>query len=56
MSAGIWFWLVYVLSILFGGGWYWRNQAPLQLFGPYVLIFYILFGLCGWGIWGSPIR
>src|SRR4249920_2494124 len=34
MTAGIWFWILYVISLLFGGGWYWRTPAA-QPFGPY---------------------
>ena len=56
MSAGIWFWIIYVIAVIFGGGWYWRNQAGLTTFGPFALVFFILIGLCGWGIWGAPIR
>jgi hypothetical protein len=55
MSAGIWFWIIYVIALVFGGGWYWRNPAS-QPFGPYALLFFVLIGLCGWGIWGAPIR
>ncbi len=56
MSAGIWFWIIYVVSLLVGGGWYWRNAPGLAPVAPYGLIFYVLIGLCGWGIWGAPIR
>ncbi len=56
MTAGIWFWIIYVCSLLIGGGWYWRNQTTLAAFGPYSLLFYILIGLLGWGIFGAPIR
>jgi hypothetical protein len=56
MSAAIWFWIFFVIAIVFGGGWYWRNQASLVSFGPYGLIFFILIGLLGWGIFGAPIR
>jgi hypothetical protein len=56
MTAGIWFWILYVISLVFGGGWYWRNQGPLQPFGPYALLFFVLIGLLGLGCFGSPIR
>jgi hypothetical protein len=55
MNAGIWFWIFYVISLVFGGGWYWRNPGS-QVFGPYALMFYILIGLLGWGIFGAPIK
>ena len=56
MSAGIWFWIFYVISIVFSGGWYWRNQNIVQSHGPFSLVFFILIGLLGWGVWGAPIR
>jgi len=56
MTAGIWFWLIFVLSLLTGGGWYWRNAAALQPFGPFGLIFFVLIGLLGFAVFGSPIR
>jgi hypothetical protein len=56
MTAGIWFWIFYVISIVLGGGWYWRNEASLIAFGPFGLMFYILIGLLGWGVFGAPIR
>jgi hypothetical protein len=55
MSAAIWFWLIWVFSLLFGGFWYWRTPGS-QPFGPYALVFYILTGLLGWGVFGQPIR
>jgi hypothetical protein len=56
MTAGIWFWIIYVISLIFSGGWYWRNQATLAPFGPFSLLFFILIGLLGWGVFGAPIR
>jgi hypothetical protein len=56
MTAGIWFWILYVISLVFGGGWYWRNQATLVAFGPFSVLFFFLIGLLGFGIFGSPLR
>jgi hypothetical protein len=55
MTAGIWFWILYVISIVFSGGWYWRNPAA-QPFGPFALVLMVLIGLLGWGVFGAPIR
>lgn len=52
MTAGIWFWIIYVLSFLFTGWWWWpltQERAPW-------LVMYILIGLVGWGTFGPPIR
>jgi hypothetical protein len=52
MTAGIWFWILYVISILFTGYWWWPFNAER---GPSLLV-YILIGLLGWGVFGAPIR
>jgi len=52
MTAGIWFWILYVISLLFCGySWWPFNQGH----APSLLI-YILIGLLGWGVFGAPIR
>lgn len=52
MTAGIWFWILYVISLVFTGFWNWPlNQGH----APWLLI-YILLGLLGWGVFGAPIR
>lgn len=55
MTAGIWFWIIYVIALLFSGGWYWRTPS-LQPLGPVGLVIFILIGLLGWGEFGPPIR
>jgi hypothetical protein len=56
MTTGIWFWLLYVIAIVFSGGWFYRNQQILGPFGPFSLVFFILIGLLGLAQFGSPIR
>ena len=55
MSAGQWFWIVYVICFLFGGFWcgFWPDNRRWAW--PGVIVF-ILLGLLGWGIFGPPIR
>lgn len=55
MSAGIWFWLIYVLVGLFGGYWSFANPNDRRYFGG-GLVLYALIGLLGWGVFGSPLR
>jgi hypothetical protein len=52
MTAGIWFWIIYVISILFTGYWWWPFTADRA---PWLVV-YILIGLLGWGVFGAPIR
>ena len=61
MSAGIWFWILYVLAVVFGGwGLYPISTAPggrpgfVTYGGP--LLLYVLLGVLGWGTFGPPIR
>lgn len=53
MSAGIWFWLLYVLSIIFSGYW---HRSDLRTWAGGSLVLLLLIGLLGWGVFGPPIR
>jgi len=61
MTAGTWFWLIYVLCALLGVffNWPWSTQSggqpPWRPLG-WVVVELILFGLLGWGVFGPPIR
>lgn len=58
MSANIWFWLIYVITLVFGiwGINPWRPAAVTWApFGSWLILF-ILIGILGLGIYGSPIR
>jgi hypothetical protein len=57
MSLQIWFWIFYVLSLFYG---FWTEYAVGQPY-PYPrgfrhLLFYILIGILGWRVFGSPIK
>lgn len=54
MSAGIWFWIIYVISILFCGYWLWPFGT--DRWGWPSLVIFVLIGLLGWGVFGAPIR
>jgi hypothetical protein len=54
MSAGIWFWLLYVICVVFGGWLIWPAQDR-RMFGSYGVIM-ILIGLLGWAVFGSPLK
>ena len=58
MSAGIWFWLLWVLTLIFGGWGMnpWRPAGvPWAPFGSWFVLF-ILVGLLGLHVFGSPVR
>ncbi len=52
MSVNIWFWLIYVLSIIFGG---WIN-FPFERRSYTFVILMVLIGLLGWAQFGGPIH
>lgn len=53
MSAGIWFWIIYVICALFGG-WLGINGDRRWFAGG--IIIFILVGLLGWSQFGPPIK
>jgi len=55
MSAGIWFWIIFVLSLLFTGWGYYSHPAGWPSMGM-SLIQFVLFGLLGWQVFGAPIQ
>ena len=58
MGANIWFWLIYVLIGVLGiiGLGPWRQQTyPWAPFGSWLILF-VLIGILGIGVFGSPIR
>ncbi len=58
MSAGVWFWIIYVLVAVLGCFLNWPGQAPGTNWRPFgwTVVELILFGLLGWGVFGPPIR
>jgi hypothetical protein len=55
MQKGAWFWVIYVILILFGLGWYWKSPGS-RPFGPYMAILLILIFLIGWAVFGFVVR
>jgi hypothetical protein len=57
MGANVWFWLIYVLAFLFGGYAMYPRGATGNWypFGGYAVQF-ILIGILGFAVFGSPIR
>ena len=53
MTLAIWFWVLYVLSIL--GYCYINQPSPFRSWGG-SLIFFILIGLLGWKVFGGPVQ
>jgi hypothetical protein len=61
VSAGVWFWILFVLCVVLGGFFWWprpsTNQGPVAYYplGGWLVIA-ILLALLGWGVFGPPIR
>ena len=55
MSKSAWFWIIYVVLVLFGMGWTYRD-ANLRPHWPVSLVILILIGILGWGIFGAPMH
>lgn len=57
MTLSVWFWLFYVLSIVFA---VWREYTPGAAYpwyrGSWYLFIYVLLGLLGWKVFGSPVQ
>lgn len=58
MSAGAWFWVLYVICLLFGGWSTWPRSGGPPDWRPFgwSLVVFVLIGLLGWGIFGPPLR
>lgn len=56
MSAGIWFWIIYVVIGVFGFYLGYTSPATDRRMGGALLLIFILVGLVGWGVFGPPIR
>ncbi len=57
MSLNIWYWLILVLSIVFGGlGWYGPEPYRRNVVGGFGLILLILLVLLGLRVFGSPVQ
>jgi hypothetical protein len=58
MTLAVWFWLLYVLSLIFVGWGEWGIAIPGNPFARrgWYIILYILIGLLGWKAFGSPIQ
>ena len=59
MGANIWFWILYVITLIFGvwgmNPWRPATGQPWAPFGGWLILF-VLVGILGIGVFGSPIR
>ena len=54
MPAGIWFWIIYVILVVFCGVINWPFSD--RRFAGTSFVVLVLIGLLGWGLFGPPIR
>lgn len=57
MPLSIWFWVLYVITVVFGFWIYYESGQPLwyRRFGGYVVL-WILVGMLGYRVFGSAIK
>jgi hypothetical protein len=54
MSTAVWFWLLFVVSILFSG---FGAFNPTNQYGRWSwVVIYVLLGLLGWRLFGQPVQ
>ncbi len=54
MNASNWFWIIYVVCALFTGFAGFKS-GDRRLFGGGI-VFFVLVGLLGWGLFGAPLK
>ena len=54
-NIGFWFWIIYIISILFGGFLIVKRKDDWMGMFP-SLIIWILFGILGFAQFGGPIK
>lgn len=55
MSAGAWFWILYVVCLLFGSWALWPTDGKFRPLGGLLVVF-ILLGLLAWRVFGPPLQ
>lgn len=53
MTLGLFFWIVFIVAVPFGGYGWWRLPAEQRVVGGASFIIYLLIGLLGWAVFGS---
>jgi hypothetical protein len=56
MDKGTLFWIVFVISLLFGGFRIFRAEPANRLEVGGDLIFYVLVGILGWQVFGPVLK
>jgi hypothetical protein len=56
MSAGIWFWILYVLCLFVGLFFNWPGERNGWRPIGWTFAAFVLIGLLGWTVYGPPVR
>ena len=56
MSIGVLFWVIWVVALIFGSLGVYRSPAEERWVVGGSLLFYVLTGLLGYQVFGSPIK
>jgi hypothetical protein len=58
MTLEVWFWVFYVLALVLGlyAGYSYRGQPYAYTAWGGNLFFFVLIGILGWKLFGSPVK
>lgn len=56
MTAGVLFWVIWILALIFGGMGVYRADANNRWVGGFSLAVWVEIGLLGWKVFGAPIQ
>lgn len=57
MNIGTLYWVLWVILLLFGGGWSWRSEPNTRIYvGGVSLIVLVMFFLIGWKLFGFIVQ
>ena len=53
MTISLLFWIIFIISFLFGG---YSNRASLRAWATGDLVIWILIGILGWAVFGAAVH
>ena len=56
MTISVLFWILWIIGFIFGGVVFNRTPVESRWTGGVSFLLYILLGMLGWAVFGSPIK